>query len=76
MGDKTYQAFVAHWKETTDLPPQTVGPLTPLYKRGIRYVKSMPVSVIIMVSIAFVCFLFLLLGSAVPTLVTMLQRGF
>jgi hypothetical protein len=76
MSDKTYQAFVDHWKETTDLPTQTMGPFTPMYKWVIKYVKSMPVSIIIGISVIFVLTLFFLLGSTIPSVVSLLQRGF
>ena len=76
MSDKTYKAFVNRWKETTELPTQTVGPFTPLYKRVIKFVKSMPMSAIVGISILFVLTLFFLLGSTIPSVVSVLQRGF
>ena len=42
MVDALYQKFVERWEEVTDIPPQTLGPLTPLYKRAARYLKIMP----------------------------------
>lgn len=76
MKSTTYQKFVRRWEEVTDLPPQTVGPLTPLYKAIARRLKVMPWPLLVLVSLGFVVLLYLLLGSAVTLLVSILQRGF
>jgi len=72
----TYQKFVKRWEEVTELPPQTVGPLTPYYKRFTRRLKVMPWPALVAVSVIVVVGLYLLIGSAVTFIVSILQRGF
>lgn len=72
----TYQKFVKRWEEVTDLPPQTVGPLTPFYKAIVRRLKVMPWPVMVICSLAVVIGLYLFIGSAITFLVSILQRGF
>lgn len=76
MTNTTYQKFVKRWEEVTDLPPQTVGPLTPYYKAIARRLKVMPWPALVLGSIIIVIGLYLLLGSAITLLVSLLQRGF
>lgn len=76
MTDTAYQKFVRRWEEITDLPPQTLGPLTPYYKWFVRHVKVMPWPLFVAVSIVAVTLLYLLVGSGVTLIVSILQRGF
>lgn len=76
MSDLTYQKFVSRWEEVMDLPPQTLGPLTPIYKALIRRLKIMPWPYFVVTAAAFVLALYFLIGSTITLLVTILQRGF
>jgi hypothetical protein len=77
MSDTTvYQKFVKRWEEVTELPTQTVGPFTPLYKRVTKRLKVMPLPLLVLLSVVVVAGLCVLLGSAVTFLVSLLQRGF
>jgi len=76
MADTTYRKFVKRWEEVTDLPPQTVGPLTPFYKVIVRRLKVMPWPALVLSSLVVVIGLYLLIGSAVTLLVSILQKGF
>ena len=76
MTDALYQKFVKRWEEVMDLPPQTVGPLTPYYKKLVARLKVMPWPVLVIGSVVLVVGLYLLLGSAIAILVSVLQRGF
>ena len=76
MKSDTYSRFVKRWEEVTDLPPQTVGPLTPYYKRLTRRLKVMPWPALVLCSLLSVVGLYLILGSAVTLIVSLLQRGF
>jgi hypothetical protein len=76
MSNTTYQKFVKRWEEVTDLPPQTVGPLTPLYKAIARRLKVMPWPALVFCSLVVVIGLYLIIGSAITLLVSILQRGF
>jgi hypothetical protein len=76
MKDQIYQKFVKRWEEVVELPSQTVGPFTPLYKQMTRRLKVMPWPWLIAVSFVVVMGIWFLIGSAVPFLVSLLQRGF
>jgi hypothetical protein len=76
MTDTTYKKFVKRWEEVTDLPPQTVGPLTPYYKKLVRRLKVMPWPALVVGSLCVVIGIYLLIGSAVSVIVSILQRGF
>lgn len=76
MTDTTYKKFVARWEEVTDLPPQTLGPLTPLYKAFIRRLKVMPWPLFLVTAALVVLAMYFLIGSAITLLVTLLQKGF
>ena len=76
MSSTTYQKFVKRWEEVTDLPPQSVGPLTPLYKAIVRRLKVMPWPALVLSSVVVVIGLYLIIGSAITLLVSILQKGF
>ena len=76
MKDALYHKFVERWEEVTDLPPQTAGPLTPYYKKVVMKLKVMPWPLLVIGSLLVVFCLYLLIGSAVTLLVSVLQKGF
>jgi len=76
MTTTLYQKFVKRWEEVTDLPPQTLGPLTPLYRMLVSKLKVMPWPLLVVVSIAVVFGIYVLIGSGIALLVSVLQRGF
>ena len=76
MTSNTYRKFVKRWEEVTDLPPQTVGPLTPYYKAFTRRLKVMPWPALVLGSLVVVFALYLVFGSAITLIVSLLQRGF
>lgn len=76
MADQTYKRFVKRWEEVTELPPQTLGPLTPQYKALVKRLKVMPWPMLVVVSLATVSALYILLGTAITILTSILQRGF
>ncbi|MBI4066141.1 hypothetical protein HY411_00330 [Candidatus Gottesmanbacteria bacterium] len=76
MSDLTYKKFLARWEEVIDLPPQTLGPLTPLYKTLIRRLKVMPWPYFVLTAAVLVLALYFLIGSTITFLVTLLQKGF
>ncbi len=76
MSDLLYEKLVKHWEEVTEVPLQTVGPLTPVYKEVTKRLKIMPWPMIFLVSIICVSGVYLLLGSTITFVVTLLQRGF
>lgn len=76
MTDTTYNKFVARWEKVIDLPVQTLGPLTPVYKACVRLLKVMPWPYFVLLSVLVVIGLYVVVGSAITILVTILQRGF
>ncbi|OGG30436.1 hypothetical protein A3A63_03005 [Candidatus Gottesmanbacteria bacterium RIFCSPLOWO2_01_FULL_46_9] len=76
MTDTVYHKFVKRWEEITDIPPQTVGPLTPYYKRTVKRLKVMPWPMLVMSSLLIVSGLYVFFGSTITLLVSVLQRGF
>ena len=76
MSDVIYQKFLRRWEEVTDLPPQTLGSLTPYYKIVVRHLKVMPWPLLVFGSLCVVLGLYFLLGSAIIRVVSILQRGF
>lgn len=76
MVDRTYQSFVKRWEEVTDLPVQTAGPLTFLFKGVSKRLKVMPWPWLIGISVAVSVVLYLVFGSSVAALVSALQKGF
>ena len=74
--DITYKRFVERWQQVTELPPQTLGPLTPYYKRLVKHLKVMPWPLFLVVSVVTVVGLYFLVGSAITLLVSLLQKGF
>ena len=76
MTDVIYKKFVRRWEEVTDLPPQTVGLLTPYYKIITRRLKVMPWPLLVLSSVCIVIALYVILGSAVTLIVSLLQKGF
>ncbi len=76
MADTIYTKFVKRWEEVTEVPPQTVGPLTPIYKRAVKRLKVMPWPALVLSGILFVLALYILIGSTITLIVSILQRGF
>ena len=76
MADTVYQRFIKRWEEVTDLPPQTLGPATPYYKMLVRHLKVMPWPILVVVAAATVLAVYLLIGTTITLIVSILQRGF
>jgi len=74
--DPLYQKFVAKWEEVTDLPPQTVGPLTPFYKRTVPLFKVAPWRILAPLSLFLALAIALGFEVTVVQIATLLQRGF
>lgn len=76
MEDKLYERFKNRWKETTELRPQTVGPLTSLYKTATQRLKAMPMPTLFIISTILVLLLIWYIGPSIVSYVSILQRGF
>jgi hypothetical protein len=74
--DKTYESLVHKMQEVASLPPQTIGPLTPLYRTLIPYVKDAPWRWFMVGSFMTSVMFYILFGALVVKLVSLLQYGF
>jgi hypothetical protein len=71
-----YQRFIGKWQEVTELPPQTVGVLTPVFKRLAPHFKSDPWRLIIPLSLVFILGVFWLIELNSSQVVSILQSSF
>ncbi len=76
MKDVLYQNFKNRWEKVMILPTQTVGPLTPIYKRTVPFLKVAPWRILIPIAFIVVAVLFFLLEITAAQITTLLQRGF
>lgn len=76
MTDLTYLKFVKRWEEVVELPPQTLGPLTRVYKLVTKRLKTMPWPWFFCGSFVVAIALYLVFGPAITNIVTLLQQGF
>lgn len=76
MADATYQKFVKRWEEVVEIPPQSLGPLTKVYKLVTKRLKIMPWPWFVAGSFCIAVLLYIMFGSAVSAIVSLLQRGF
>lgn len=74
--DALYQKFVQKWDEVTELPPQTVGPFTPVYKRTVPFFKVAPWRFLVPLSFVLAAGVALILQVTAVQIATLLQRGF
>lgn len=74
--DMTYEKFLKRFEEVLDLPPQRLGIFTPIYKSLVKKVKVMPWPWFLAVSVIIVFGVYLLVGSTITLLVSLLQKGF
>jgi len=68
--------LVQKMHEVSDIVPQSVGVFTPVYRRIIPYVKYAPWRVLIVGSMCTTLLIYLVLGSAIVRVVSILQHGF
>lgn len=76
MTDSLYDRFVTQWEKVTELPPQSVGPLTPVYKRTVRFFKVDPWRILLPVSLLIASGVALILEVTAVQIANLLQRGF
>jgi len=76
MKDAAYEKFVNQWEKTTELPTQTLGPLTPYYKMITKRLKVFPWPLFLLLGIGFVVGLYVIFGAGIVPITSILQRGF
>jgi hypothetical protein len=76
MKDAIFEKFVKRWEEVTEIPPQTLGPLTGVYKSATRRLKVMPWPWYAAAGtiVAAACYVYF--GNSVARFVSVLQQGF
>ena len=74
--DKLYRSLVAKMQEVTVVPPQTVGPLTSIYKRIALQFKVNPWKTALIVSLSISLLAYILLGVTLVKITSLLQYGF
>jgi hypothetical protein len=74
--DKLYNQLVAKMHQVAVVPPQTVGPLTPIYKKLAVRLKFTPWRYTVVLAFLFTLCLYLILGQTLVKLASILQYGF
>lgn len=74
--DPLYHKFIKQWEEVTQIPPQTVGPLTPVYKRTVVHLKVAPWRIIVPAVFIITAFIALVLEVTAVQVASILQKGF
>lgn len=76
MKDALLEKFIGRWEQTTDLPTQTMGPLTPYYKMLTKRLKVFPWPLLFVAGIGVVIGLYMVFGPGIAPITSLLQRGF
>lgn len=76
MNDKLFTNFYNRWEEVTMLPTQSLGPLTPVYKRVIPLFKNAPWRIIIPAAFVVVTLGALFIDVTAAQIASLLQRAF
>ncbi len=76
MKDNLYYNFYQKWEEVTSITPQTVGPLTPFYKKTVPFFKNAPWRVLVPMAFIITCVTALILEVTAVQIASILQRGF
>ncbi len=74
--DRLYENFLKKWEEVTELPPQTVGPLTPLYKRTVPFIKADPWRILIPLAFVLAISIALFVHATAAQITSFLQGSF
>lgn len=74
--DKLYRLLVSKMHEVAVVPPQRIGPLTPIYKRLALRLKFYPWVSTGLIALVASLFLYILLGSHLVKFISILQFGF
>ncbi len=74
--DMTYEKFLRRFEEVLDLPPQRLGIFTPLYKTLVKRIKVMPWFWFLVMSVIVVFGVYMLVGSTITLVASLLQKGF
>ena len=73
--DSLYQSLVAKMQEMAVVPPQKLGLLTPFYKKVVPNFKISPLKSLLFLSVVATFSAFMLFGSRLVKLASILQAG-
>ena len=73
--DRIYRSLVAKMQEMAVVPPQRLGLLTPFYKKVVPVFKTSPLKSLLFLSVAATFSAFILFGSRLVKLASILQAG-
>lgn len=76
MKNKLYKNYLTRWQEVTELSPQTVGILTPLYKKAVPYLKVSPWKLVVPLSFVLAVVIALVMEASILQITSLLQKGF
>lgn len=74
--DQLYKRLKERMSSVSVVPPQEVGPFTPLWKVATHFFKTSPLKVFFTTGFVSSIILWFLIGSALVKLVSILQYGF
>ena len=74
--DKVYQQLKKKMNLVSSVPPQNLGPLTLYWKKAVPIIKKASFPVLTISGLLSTIILWLLLGTLLVQLVTLLQNGF
>lgn len=74
--DQLYERLRERMSSVSIVPPQEVGPFTPFWKTITHFFKTNPLKVFLTTGFISSIILWLLIGSALVRLVSILQYGF
>ncbi len=72
----TYRKFLTIWEEAVELPPQNIGPLTPVFQKTAPFFKITPWKILIPLSFVLAIITALLLQLTAVQIASILQKGF
>jgi hypothetical protein len=72
----SYRKFLHIWEESIELPPQNIGPLTPVFKKTAPFFKVTPWKTLIPLSFLLAVVVALLLQLTAVQIASILQKGF
>lgn len=76
MSDRLYQKFFRRWDEVTELPPQTAGLFTPVFKRVAPFFKIAPWRIILPFALMITAASVFFMEVTASEIASLLQRGF
>lgn len=74
--DELYNKLKDRMYAVSSVPPQNIGALTPFWRKIVPYVKGSPIRFLMLGGFLSTLFAWVLLGSLIVRIVSLLQYGF